>query len=145
MTDRNVDIQRLSPDKLLARFGKVPLLPFLLVGFILHVVIVGGTSVPYVMSLVNPQPEPPPAPPAAAPAEKSETGAASGSSSGAATTPAASSSSGGPESATASSSGAAGTPANVKNPEYLKSLNETAPPPKEAISGKELDDRLKME
>jgi hypothetical protein len=55
MTDPSeVDIQKLSPDGLLTRFRKSGIVLCIIVAFALHVVVLGGTSVPYIHGLVDP-------------------------------------------------------------------------------------------
>ncbi len=50
----DVDIQKLSPDKLLTRFRRSGLTAWLLLAFAVHVIVLGGTSVDYIHGLVDP-------------------------------------------------------------------------------------------
>jgi len=52
--DANVDIGKLSPDKLLSRFRKSGIVVCIVAAFALHVVVLGGTSVDYIHGLVDP-------------------------------------------------------------------------------------------
>ena len=48
------DIQHLDPDSLVKGFSKTAFVRFLLVSVVLHIVIIGGTSVGFVLNIVNP-------------------------------------------------------------------------------------------
>ena len=50
------DISQLSPDDQLKGFSKRPLLPVLFLALVVHVVVIAGTSIGYVMVLLNPPP-----------------------------------------------------------------------------------------
>ena len=50
------DISQLSPDDQLKGFSKRPLLPVLFLALVVHVVVIAGTSIGYVMELLNPPP-----------------------------------------------------------------------------------------
>jgi hypothetical protein len=55
MTDPSqVDIQKLSPDKLMRRFSESGIVACIFLAFVLHVIVLGGTSVSYIHGLVDP-------------------------------------------------------------------------------------------
>jgi hypothetical protein len=56
MSDRE-DIQHLDPDQLLTSFSKTAFVRLILASFVLHVILVGGTSVNFVLGMVTPEPE----------------------------------------------------------------------------------------
>ncbi|MFW5698495.1 MAG: hypothetical protein ACOCYN_01455 [Planctomycetota bacterium] len=65
--DATVDIDRLSPDDQLSLFSRVPLLPYFVLAIIIHLVLVGATSVGYIIDLIQGEP-----PESAAPTETAE-------------------------------------------------------------------------
>jgi hypothetical protein len=48
------EVSDLSPDDQLTGFSKRPLLPMLLLALVLHVLLIGGTSIGYALDLLNP-------------------------------------------------------------------------------------------
>ncbi len=54
--DATVDIDRLSPDDQLALFSRVPFLPYFVLAIVVHVVLIGATSVGFVISLIEGEP-----------------------------------------------------------------------------------------
>ena len=49
-----VDIQRLSPDRQLEGFSKRPLAPVFILAFVVHVAVIGLTSIPWLINYFNP-------------------------------------------------------------------------------------------